>query len=184
MDAFAVAIAAGVSLKTVDFRQTFRLAWHFGWFQFLMPVIGWGIGATVYQLVEKIDHWLAFSLLFFIGLKMIIGAFNSDDGKVKINDPTKGVTMVMLSVATSLDALAVGLSISLLKISIWKPASIIGVIAFTFTAIGIQLGRIVGANFKLDKYAAIIGGLVLIGIGVRILIEHRVIQLSLYQLAG
>lgn len=174
MDAFAVAIATGVSLKIVSSRQTFRLAWHFGWFQFLMPVIGWGIGATVYQLVEKIDHWLAFSLLVFIGIKMIIGALKSEDGTMKVNDPTKGGTMVMLSIATSLDALAVGLSISLLKISIWKPALIIGVIAFTFTAIGIQLGRIVGANFKLEKYAEIIGGLVLIGIGVRILWEHGV----------
>lgn len=174
MDAFAVAIATGVTLKTVSSRQTFRLAWHFGWFQFLMPVIGWGVGTTVYQLVEKFDHWLAFSLLLFIGIKMIIGAVKSEDGKIRTNDPTRGSTMVMLSVATSLDALAVGLSISLLKISIWKPALIIGLIAFTFTGAGIQLGRIVGANFKLDKYAEIIGGLVLIGIGVKILWEHGV----------
>ncbi len=176
MDAFAVAIATGVTLKAVTSRQTFRLAWHFGWFQFLMPVIGWGIGTTVYQLVEKIDHWLAFSLLAFIGLKMIISAVKAKDSGVKINDPTKGIILIMLSIATSLDALAVGLSISLLKISIWKPALIIGLIAFTFTAIGIQLGHIVGANFKLDKYAEIIGGMVLIGIGVRILFEHGVFR--------
>ena len=178
MDAFAVAIATGVTLKTVNSRQTFRLAWHFGLFQSFMPVIGWTIGSTVYQLVEKVDHWVAFSLLVFIGIKMILGALKSEDEKINTNDPTKGGTMVMLSVATSLDALAVGLSISLLKISIWKPALIIGVIALTFTAIGIQLGRIVGANFKLDKYAEIIGGLVLIGIGLRILFEHGVFNLS------
>ena len=86
--------------------------------------------------------------------------------------------MVMLSIATSLDALAVGLSISLLKISIWKPALIIGVIALSFTAIGIQLGRIVGANFKLDKYAEIVGGIVLLGIGVNILFQHGVFSLE------
>ncbi len=174
MDAFAVAIATGVTLKTVNSRQTFRLAWHFGLFQSLMPIIGWTIGSTVYQLVEQVDHWVAFLLLVFIGLKMILGAIKSEDGKIKTNDPTKGGTMVLLSVATSLDALAVGLSISLLKISIWRPALIIGIIALTFTAVGIQLGRIVGANFKLDKYAEIIGGLVLIGIGFRILWEHGV----------
>ncbi len=143
-----------------------------------MPVIGWAIGTTVYQLIEQVDHWVAFGLLAFIGIKMIISAVTSEDGKIKMNDPTKGGTMVMLSIATSLDALAVGLSISLLKISIWKPALIIGVIAFTFTAIGIQLGRIVGMNFKLDKYAEILGGLVLIGIGVRILMEHGMIKFS------
>lgn len=174
MDAFAVAIATGVTLKTVSSRQTFRLAWHFGLFQSLMPIIGWMIGTTVYQLVEQVDHWVAFLLLMFIGIKMIIGALKSEDGKIKTNDPTTGGTMILLSVATSLDALAVGLSISLLKISIWKPALIIGIIALIFTAVGIQLGRIVGANFKLDKYAEIIGGIVLIGIGLRILWEHGV----------
>jgi putative Mn2+ efflux pump MntP len=105
---------------------------------------------------------------------MILGAWKSADVKIKTIDPTRGGRLVMLSIATSLDALAVGLSISLLKISIWKPAFIIGVIAITFTAIGIQLGRIVGTNFKLDKYAEIIGGMVLIGIGLRILFEHKV----------
>jgi len=174
MDAFAVAIATGVTLKTVSYRQTFRLSWHFGLFQFLMPIIGWTIGSTVYLLLEKVDHWIAFSLLSFIGMKMILGALQSEAGKIKNSDPTKGRTMIMLSIATSIDALAAGLSISLLKISIWKPASIIGIITFAVTATGIQLGSIVGANFKLDKFAEIIGGLVLIGIGLKILWEHGV----------
>jgi putative Mn2+ efflux pump MntP len=176
MDAFTVAVASGVALKKVDFRQTFRLSWHFGLFQAIMPIIGWSIGAGLYHLIEKIDHWIAFSLLAIIGTRMILGALKSEDERIKTNDPTRGGTMIMLSVATSLDALAVGLSISLLNASIWKPALIIGIIALVFTAVGIHLGRIVGANFKLDKYAEIVGGLVLIGIGLRILWEHGVFE--------
>lgn len=178
MDAFTVAVASGVALKKVDIRQTFRLSWHFGLFQAVMPIIGWSIGSGLYHLIEKVDHWVAFSLLSIIGARMIFEALKSEDDKFKANDPTKGGTMVMLSFATSLDALAVGLSISLVKISIWKPAAIIGIVTLAFTAIGIQLGRIVGANFKLDKYAEIVGGLVLIGIGLRILWEHGVFDLS------
>jgi len=174
MDAFTVAIASGVLLKRVDLRQTFRLSWHFGLFQAIMPVIGWSIGTGLYHLIEKVDHWVAFALLAVIGARMITEACRPESKKINTNDPTRGGTMVMLSFATSLDALAVGLSISVLKISIWKPAAIIGMIAFAFTAIGIQLGRLIGANFRLDKYAEIFAGLVLIGIGMRILWEHGV----------
>jgi len=143
-----------------------------------MPVIGWSIGSGLYRLIEKIDHWIAFSLLVIIGTRMIFRALKLKDEKINTNDPTKGGTMVMLSFATSIDALAVGLSISMLQIAIWRPAIIIGIVALTFTAIGIHLGRIVGTNFKLDKYAEIIGGIVLIGIGLRILFEHGVFNLS------
>ena len=179
MDAFAVAIASGISLKRVSARQTFRLAWHFGVFQALMPIIGWAVGSTVYQFIEKIDHWIAFLLLAIIGLRMIIGAIKSDGEKSRRNDPTRGGTMVMLAIATSIDALAVGLSLSMLQVSIWQPALIIGIVALIFTAIGIHIGQIVGTNFRLDKYAEIIGGIVLIGIGVRILVEHEVFSSGL-----
>jgi putative Mn2+ efflux pump MntP len=175
MDAFTVAVASGVTLKKVDIRQTFRLSWHFGLFQAVMPIIGWSIGSGLFHLIEKVDHWIAFSLLTIIGARMIFEALKSEAEKIKVNDPTKGGTMIMLSFATSIDALAVGLSMSMLQIAIWHPALIIGIVALIFTAIGIQLGRIVGANFKVDKYAEIIGGLVLIGIGLRILWEHGVI---------
>jgi len=174
MDAFTVAVASGVVLKKVNIRQTFRLSWHFGLFQAVMPVIGWSIGSGLYHLIEKIDHWIAFLLLAFIGMRMIIGALKSEDGNSNLKDPTKGGTMVMLSFATSIDALAVGLSISMLQVTIWRPALTIGIVALIFTAIGIHLGRIVGANFRLDKYAEIFGGMVLIGIGLRILYEHGV----------
>ena len=179
MDAFTVAIATGISLKKVSARQTFRLAWHFGLFQALMSIIGWILGSTIYQFIEKIDHWVAFVLLAIIGLKMIIGAIKSGEGKKASKDPTKGGTMVMLSIATSIDALAVGLSISMLRVSIWLPAFIIGIVALIFTVIGLHIGRLVGSNFRLDKYAEIIGGLVLIGIGVRILTVHGVFSLHL-----
>ena len=174
-----MAIAAGISLKKVSARQTFRLAWHFGLFQALMSIIGWILGSTIYQFIEKIDHWVAFVLLAIIGLKMIIGAIKPGEEKKASKDPTKGGTMVMLSIATSIDALAVGLSISMLRVSIWLPAFFIGIVALIFTVVGVHIGRWVGANFRLDKYAEIIGGLVLIGIGVRILIVHGVFSLHL-----
>lgn len=175
MDAFAVALASGVSLKQVSGRQTFRLAWHFGLFQALMPIAGWSAGLTVHSLIEKIDHWVAFALLVFISIRMIIEAFKTDEGRVDKRDPTKGGTMVMLSVATSIDALAVGLSLSFLKISIWYPALVIGVVAGLFTIIGLHLGRFLSSRSRLGHYAELIGGVVLLGIGVNILYEHGAI---------
>lgn len=96
MDAFAVSIAAGVNLGSVSARQTFRLAWHFGFFQALMPIIGWSAGATVRSLIEIYDHWIAFGLLVFIGLKMIREAFNRNKCEEESIDPTKGLTLVVL----------------------------------------------------------------------------------------
>lgn len=173
MDAFAVSIATGVSLKKVNARQIFRLAWHFGFFQAMMPVIGWFAGLTVRSLIEHVDHWIAFALLAFVGIRMIREAFKDVDSKEKQIDPTKGWTLVILSVATSIDALAVGLSLSMLKISIWTPALIIGLVAGMFTIIGLQLGQKVGSAASLSRYAEIIGGIVLLIIGLKILYEHN-----------
>ena len=172
MDAFAVSIAAGVSLKKVRSRQIFRLAWHFGFFQAMMPVIGWFAGLTVRSLIEHYDHWIAFALLAFVGIRMIWEAFQDETSRDQRLDPTKGWTLVILSVATSIDALAVGLSLSMLKISIWGPALIIGLIAGMFTIIGLQLGQKVGSVGRLSRYAEIIGGIVLLIIGLKILYEH------------
>jgi putative Mn2+ efflux pump MntP len=177
MDAFAVSIAAGVSLKHVSFRQTFRLAWHFGFFQALMPIIGWGAGLTVRPLIETYDHWVAFGLLAFVGVNMIREAFRDNRTKGKVIDPTKGLTLVMLSIATSIDALAVGLSMSLIRVSIWVPALIIGIVAGGFTIIGLQLGKRVGAVSGLSRYAEALGGTVLLIIGLKILHDHGVIPL-------
>jgi putative Mn2+ efflux pump MntP len=174
MDAFAVAVASGVSLKIVSPRQTFRLAWHFGFFQALMPIIGWSGGLTVRSLIEHYDHWVAFVLLALVGGHMIWEALEKEKKPQPKNDPTRGLRLVMLSVATSIDALAVGLSLSLLKISIWLPALVIGLVATIATAAGLHLGRKAGASSHLSSYAEITGGIVLIAIGLKVLYEHGV----------
>lgn len=176
LDAFAVALVSGITIKRVSGRQTFRLAWHFGLFQALMPMAGWGAGLTIHSLIEKVDHWVAFALLVFIGVRMIIEALKREpESKIDKPDPTKGVTMVMLSVATSIDAFAVGLSLSFLRVSIWWPALVIGLVAGLFTIIGLHLGRFLSGGSRLGQYAELIGGLVLLGIGVKILYEHAAI---------
>lgn len=174
MDAFAVAIASGVSLKQVSIRQTFRLAWHFGLFQAMMPVIGWSAGLTVRRHIEAFDHWLAFALLLFVAQGMIRSALGKKDNTENDKDPTKGLTMVMLSIATSIDALAVGFSLSMINVPIWTPALIIGLVAGVFTTVGIHLGKMIGSMPILSRCAEGIGGLILLAIGVNILSEHGV----------
>ncbi len=174
MDAFAVSVAAGVTLREVSARQTFRLSWHFGLFQALMPILGWAAGLTIQHWIEAFDHWVAFGLLTLIGVRLIVESVRGDGEERRDSEPTRGMTMVMLSVATSIDALAVGLSLAVLQLSVWFPALIIGVVALVFTAVGIHLGAYVGRRFPLSRYAGIAGGLVLVGIGVRVLHEHGV----------
>ena len=174
MDAFAVSVAAGVTLRRVSGRQTFRLSWHFGLFQAMMPIIGWGAGLTVQELISSFDHWVAFGLLVLIGGRMVVGAICDDKEHVKGAEPTKGWSLVMLSVATSIDALAVGLSLAMLRISVWIPALVIGLVAGVFTAGGLHLGGYIGRRWRVARYAALTGGIVLLAIGGRILHEHGV----------
>ena len=174
MDAFAVSIAAGIKLGTVSNRQTFRLAWHFGLFQALMPIIGWIAGLTVRDLIARYDHWIAFVLLIFVAQGMYREAFNKQEDQSVVKDPTKGGTMVMLSVATSLDALAVGLSLSMINVSIWQPACIIGIVACGFTVVGMHLGKRISRATLVKQYADISGATVLVVIGLNILREHGV----------
>lgn len=176
MDAFAVAIATGVSLKQVSLRQTFRLSWHFGLFQALMPAIGWGLGASVQGYMEAYAHWIAFALLAVVGSNMLKEAILADeDEEAKpLKDATKGLTLVMLSLATSIDAMAVGLSMSMLRISIVTPAVIIGIVAALFTILGLHLGKRVARLTWLSTWAEIVGGLVLWLIGCNILRENGV----------
>lgn len=169
MDAFAVSIGVGVSAKGFSLRRMFRLSFHFGFFQFMMPILGWLAGRTVSVYIEAYDHWVAFFLLVLIGGKMIHEAFREGE-TVDYNDPTTGSSLVVLSVATSIDALAVGLGFAFLDIEIIYPSVIIGIMAFIMTIIGMvfgdALGRIGGKRIE------ILGGLILIGIGLKILIEH------------
>ena len=169
MDAFAVALGTGAVLRQLTGRQLFRLSFHFGLFQALMPVIGWLAGQTIVQWVSSWDHWLAFSLLALVGGRMIYEACSADE-KVDDRDPTKGLSLVLLSIATSIDALAVGFSLSIIGVSIWMPALVIGLVAGVLTVIGMLMGGRIGARW--GSRVEIFGGLVLIAIGTRILIEH------------
>lgn len=170
MDALAVAIATGIALGVVSRRQTFRLAFHFGLFQFLMPVVGWLAGRLVERWIAPVDHWVAFGLLAFVGGKMMYEGFSGDDETRKASDPTRGATLVLLSIATSIDALAVGLSLGVMNTSIWVPAVVIGVVCGALTTAGMHLGRLAGERF--GHRVEVLGGLVLVGIGVKILVEH------------
>jgi putative Mn2+ efflux pump MntP len=169
MDAFAVALGTGAVLSRLTGRHLFRLGFHFGLFQALMPVIGWLAGLTIMQWVEAWDHWIAFSLLAIIGGRMIYEAF-SDEEKTDDRDPTKGLSLVLLSIATSIDALAVGFSLSVIGVSIWMPALVIGLVAGVLTIAGMLLGGRIGDRW--GTRVEIFGGLVLIAIGIKILIEH------------
>ena len=171
LDAFAVAIATGAALKTVSGRQTFRLAWHFGLFQALMPILGWAAGQAVSRLLQTVDHWVAFGILAVVGARMVWGALKKEEGSPE-QDPTRGLTLLLLSIATSLDALAVGLSLSLLQVSIWWPALVIGVVAAAFTAAGLQVGRLAGGAVRMGRWAELGGGVVLVLIGLKILLDH------------
>ena len=173
MDAFAVAVATGVVLGAVTRRQAFRLSWHFGLFQAAMPLLGWAAGLSVRGLVESFDHWAAFALLAFIGGKMLWESFGGEE-RGRETDPTKGVSLVLLSLATSVDALAVGFSLALLNVSVWFPSAVIGAVAAAFTLFGLYLGKAAGTFSGLGRWAERAGGVVLLGIGLRILYSHGV----------
>ena len=171
MDAFAVSIAAGLTLGTVSPRAVFRLAFHFGLFQFLMPILGWALGEQLSSYVAAFDHWLAFGLLSVIGGKMLLDAFRRQDPATKA-DPTRGWMLVTLSIATSIDALAVGLSMAFLEVDVFLPCVVIGVVAAFFSTIGITCsGRFLR---RWGRSAEVFGGVVLILIGLRILYTHLV----------
>lgn len=170
MDAFAVSIASGLAVPRLTGRHVFRMAFHFGLFQALMPVLGWYAGATVARFLAAWDHWIALGLLGFIGGKMLVEAWRGGEDDKACADPTRGARLVTLSVATSIDAFAVGLSLAMLDVSIWTPAAVIGVVTATLSALGIVFGSRLGCAW--GRRAQIVGGLVLVGIGVRIVVSH------------
>ncbi|MBN2297928.1 MAG: manganese efflux pump [Deltaproteobacteria bacterium] len=169
MDAFAVSIAGGLTMERLRIRYALRIALFFGAFQAIMPIIGFMAGLTIRDYIMHVDHWIAFGLLAFIGSKMIYESLFLNDNDKKM-DPNDIFLLLVLSVATSIDALAVGLSLSLLKVDILHPAFIIGIVTFILSFLGVFIGRSVGHLF--EKRIEVLGGLVLIGIGVKILIEH------------
>jgi manganese efflux pump family protein len=166
LDAFAVSIIVGLTLQTVTPRHVFRLAFHFGLFQFSMPVIGWLIGEELAVYVNGFGSWVAFLLLAFVGGKMLWESRRSGS-KGPGGDPTRGTMLMTLSVATSVDALAVGMSMALWGVSVWMPSVVIGIVTAALTVLGIRFGGRLGARWS--HWAEIIGGSVLILIGVRML---------------
>lgn len=169
MDAFAVSLAAGATLARITPRHYFRLAWHFGLFQFMMPVIGWAAGRAVYERLSAFDHWIAFFLLTAIGVRMIAES-RAAGRRRRGPDPTRGWTLVMLSVATSIDALAVGVSLAFLKVGIWQACTVIGLVAAAASVAGVKLGDVLGE--WIGRRAELAGGAILVGIGLKILVEH------------
>ena len=169
MDAFAVALAAGLSVSPVTGRHAFRIAFHFGLFQFLMPVLGWSLGRGVARYISGYDHWLAFALLAFVGGRMLWEAWRGEERAAR-QDPTRGWMLVTLSLATSIDALAVGLSMAFLRVSIWFPSVVIGLVAAALSLIGITFGSRLGRRW--GRWAEAAGGCILLLIGARILVLH------------
>ncbi len=169
MDCFAVALGIGTNGLKKTARMVLRLAFHFGLFQGGMAFIGWLAGRQIADLISRVDHWVAFSLLLWVGGKMVRGSFKKED-ESKAGDPTRGGSLVMLSLATSIDALAVGLSLAFIDGSILVSSMIIGVTSFVLSVAGYLLGDRLGYRF--GKRMELVGGLILIGIGIKVLLSH------------
>jgi manganese efflux pump family protein len=170
MDCFAVSLGVGTAGTAIGPRPTFRLFFHFGLFQGGMTLIGWLVGKTVVAYIAKVDHWVAFALLAFVGVRMIWGGFQKLGGGPAIPNPSRGLTLVMLSIATSIDALAVGLSLALLNMNVFWSALVIGGVSAVLSLVGLLLGNQLGLRY--GKLMEILGGIILIGIGLRVVITH------------
>lgn len=168
-DAFAVSAAVAAGLPEVTLRHTFRLTWHFGLFQGLMTLLGWFGGEGLSAYTFGMNYWIAAGLLFFLGVKMIYESRRPEE-RTRDFDPTRGWSLVGLSVATSLDALAVGISLSLIGVSIWMPALAIGLAALVMSFVGTRLGKTAG--IWLGRWAERVGAIVLIAIGIRIVSDY------------
>ena len=166
MDAFAVSICKGLSLKNLKKRHAALVGLYFGGFQFLMPVLGWALGYRFEHVTVSGDHWIAFGLLTVIGVSMIREARHADE----LDDDLGFKTMLLLALATSIDALAVGVTFAFLQVRILPAASLIGVTTFLLSAVGVYIGHLFGLRYKAK--AEIAGGVILIFIGVKILLEH------------
>jgi len=169
-DCFAVALGGGISKHNYTIRQALRVAASFGLFQAAMPVLGWLAGETIVEYIAGYDHWVAFGLLVFVSGKMLWESFQAEHGREKEIDITKGISLLVLSVATSIDALAAGLSFAFLKVNIAIASPTIGMVAFLVTALGFVVGRNV-SRFA-GRWAEIVGAALLLIIAFRILLSH------------
>ena len=168
MDAFAVSVCKGLSVKSLRLRHGLLCGLWFGGFQALMPLLGWLLGIRFQHLITSVDHWIAFILLSVLGVNMLRGAGDQEDGETDADFSIR--SMALLAVATSIDALAVGITFAFLDVSIGPAVALIGVTTFLFAAAGVKVGNVFGLRFKAG--AERLGGLVLIAIGLKILIEH------------
>ncbi len=168
MDAFAVAVCKGLAMKKMDYKKAIIVGLYFGIFQALMPVLGYVLGTTFEALVTNIDHWIAFLLLLGIGINMIKESFNKESEN--INDSVNIKNMLILSIATSIDALAIGITFACLKVDILLPIILIGIITFILSVIGVKVGNRFGNKY--ESKAEFAGGLILILLGIKILFEH------------
>ena len=173
MDAFAVSVCKGLAMRKVNKKQAFVIGLFFGGFQALMPLLGWSLGIQFEQYITSIDHWIAFILLGFIGGKMIVEAVKPDDESVEVKemDPPLNIKeMFVLAIATSIDALAVGITFAFLDYPIVESIIIIGITTFVISIIGVYIGNFFGSMYK--KKAELAGGIILVLLGVKILLEH------------
>ena len=169
-DAFAVSVARGVTIPRGAFRAALAVAVTFGVFQGLMPLLGYLVGVRVAADLDQVDHWIALGLLAYIGGRMVIEAFTGDDEDVAVHTALSWRELLVLGIATSIDALAVGGSLALLPVNIGAVVVVIGVTTFAFSLIGVFIGQ--RGGMRLGTAAQVVGGLVLIGIGARIFFEH------------
>jgi manganese efflux pump family protein len=169
-DCFAVALSSGISTRNQSWIKVLRVALFFGVFQALMPVIGWLVGRTVIDFISGFDHWVAFALLGFVGVKMLFESFRRSKEDEKASDISRGWVLITMSFATSIDALAVGLSFALLDVHIGLASPIIGLVAFGITIVGFLTGKRAGK--LMGKRAETLGGLILLAIAIRILLSH------------
>ena len=172
MDAFAASVCKGLNMRRMNIKNMLVIGLFFGGFQALMPVVGWVLGKQFENYITSVDHWVAFALLVFIGGKMIYDVFE-DKGEDDYGEKTDRVDVkeiFTLAIATSIDALAVGISFAFLQVDIVKAASVIGITTFLLSAAGVAVGNIFGAKY--EKKATLAGGIILVLIGLKILLEH------------
>ena len=169
MDAFSVSICKGLTTKKFSWRMALICGLWFGLFQALMPIIGYFLGAQFQELIEAYDHWIAFGLLALIGANMIREALSKKEEE-STNGALDVKTMFLLAIATSIDALAVGVSFACIQVELWSSVAVIGLTTFLFSVLGVKIGNVFGSRY--EKSAGIVGGIILILIGLKILLEH------------